>query len=306
MADLRSRFLEDYAGGLLNVARQELSSTGEVLAQDGFLNGQSLFVEDGRGVKSALRLGSNLAEVTDPTTETGVLNVRTADRTYAKIRDLKLFATAVASAQGALSESVSESFANLEGAFVTLETDIQIYKDQIDSSVEASNLRVDNLQTDYERVSETVNALNDTLSDRIVIRGSGTVNVNSESVGSPSSTFYDIGVGLPFSQESVAFSGLRLGSVSGQTVTSISSELDLDDPSSEKLVTERGIADALDSFSTTQAPIGSVVLWTTVVPPPGWQACNGEAILIGPLTGQPSPDLTSEAPAGLIYIIRIL
>ena len=104
MADLRTRYIEDYAGGLLNIARQELSSTGEVLAQDGFVDGLTLFVEDGRGVKSGLRLGNSVAECIDPVTETGVLNVRTADRTYAKVRDLKAFATAVASAQGALTE----------------------------------------------------------------------------------------------------------------------------------------------------------------------------------------------------------
>lgn len=125
MADLRTRFIEDYAGGLLNVARQELSSTGEVLAQDGFSAEGTLFVEDGRGVKSGIRLGAGLAESVDPVTETGVLNVRSADRTYAKIRDLKLFATAVASAQAALSQSVTEALTNLESAFDTLDSDVQ-------------------------------------------------------------------------------------------------------------------------------------------------------------------------------------
>lgn len=125
MADLRTRFIEDYAGGLLNVARQELSSTGEVLAQDGFPAEGTLFVEDGRGVKSGLRLGAGLVESVDPVTETGVLNVRSADRTYAKIRDLKLFATAVASAQAALSQSVTEALTNLESAFDTLDSDVQ-------------------------------------------------------------------------------------------------------------------------------------------------------------------------------------
>jgi len=133
VADLRTRFIEDYAGGLLNIARQELSSTGEVLAQDGFVEGTSLFVEDGRGVKSGLRLGSSLAECIDPTTETGILNVRSADRTYAKIRDLKIFATAVASAQGALSESVAESFTNLEGAFESLESDVELFRNRLDN-----------------------------------------------------------------------------------------------------------------------------------------------------------------------------
>jgi hypothetical protein len=125
VADLRARFIEDYAGGLLNVARQELSSTGEVLAQDGFPDEGTLFVEDGRGVKSGIRLGAALVESVDPVTETGVLNVRTADRTYAKIRDLKVFATAVASSQGALSESVAQALENLEQAFESLEGELE-------------------------------------------------------------------------------------------------------------------------------------------------------------------------------------
>jgi hypothetical protein len=130
VADLRTRFIEDYAGGLLNVARQELSSTGEVLAQDGFPAESTLFVEDGRGVKSGLRLGAGLAECIDPVTETGILNVRSADRTYAKVRDLKLFATAVASAQSALSQSVTEALTNLESAFDTLDSDVQAVETQ--------------------------------------------------------------------------------------------------------------------------------------------------------------------------------
>ena len=170
MADLRTRFIEDYAGGLLNIARQELSSTGEVLAQDGFVEGTSLFVEDGRGVKSGLRLGSSLAECIDPTTETGILNVRSADRTYAKIRDLKIFATAVASAQGALSESVAESFTNLEGAFESLESDVQIYRTQLSETVTSVELETSNL-SERVRVAETgittINSSLETLSDQV-------------------------------------------------------------------------------------------------------------------------------------------
>jgi len=124
MADLRSRFIEDYAGGLLNVARQELSTTGEVLSQDGLTSAGTLFVEDGSGNKSGLKLGISLAETIDPTTEMGIVNVRFADRTYAKIRDLKIFSTAIASAQAALSEASSISITNLETTLQLLEDDI--------------------------------------------------------------------------------------------------------------------------------------------------------------------------------------
>ncbi len=121
MADLRSKFIEDYAGGLLNVSRQELASTGEVLSQDGLLSDATLFVEDGSGTKSGLKLGASTCEVVDPTTEEGVVNVRFADRTYASIRDLKIFSTAVASAQAALADASSSSITNLENAFQLLE-----------------------------------------------------------------------------------------------------------------------------------------------------------------------------------------
>ncbi len=164
MADLRTRFIEDYAGGLLNVARQELSSTGEVLAQDGFVDGLSLFVEDGRGVKSGLRLGSALAECIDPTTETGILNVRSADRTYAKIRDLKAFATACASAQGALSESVAESFTNLEGAFESLEADVQSYRTQLNEFIDTTDLGVSNLSSRIDGMNDQLNRIDSDLS----------------------------------------------------------------------------------------------------------------------------------------------
>jgi hypothetical protein len=170
VADLRSRFIEDYAGGLLNIARQEISSTGEVLAQDGFVDSLTLFVEDGRGVKSGLRLGSALAECVDPTTETGLLNVRTADRTYAKIRDLKIFSTAVASAQAALSEAVSESLTNLEGAFESLENDVQVYRARGNESIDGVNQSISSLSdrvAEQESTSATISQDVDTLSVRI-------------------------------------------------------------------------------------------------------------------------------------------
>jgi len=172
MADLRTRFLEDYAGGLLNIARQEVSSTGEVLAQDGFVEGLSLFVEDGRGVKSGLRLGSSLAECVDPTTESGVVNVRTADRTYAKIRDLKIFSTAVASAQAALSESVAGSLTNLEGAFDSLENDLEVYRartndliDGVNQSVSGVSTRLSNAEGEISTLTTSLNGISSRLSE---------------------------------------------------------------------------------------------------------------------------------------------
>lgn len=109
---------------MLNIARQELSTTGEVLAQDGLTSEGTLFVEDGSGTKSGLKLGVSLAEVVDPTTEMGIVNVRYSDRTFAKIRDLKIFSTAIASAQAALAEATSTSISNLEVTVQLLEDDV--------------------------------------------------------------------------------------------------------------------------------------------------------------------------------------
>lgn len=142
MADLRARFLEDYAGGFLNISRQELSSNGEILSQDGFLTDSTIFVEDGTGTKSGLRLGIGLVESVDPTTQNGVVNVRYADRTYTKIRDTKIFATAIASAQAALSEAVSESFTNVESAI-----------DLIDSNLTGLGNRFSNLESGLDSLT---------------------------------------------------------------------------------------------------------------------------------------------------------
>lgn len=169
MADLRSKFIEDYAGGLLNVSRQELASTGEVLSQDGLLTNSTIFVEDGAGTKSGLLLGSSLCEVVDPTTEQGVVNVRYADRTYASIRDLKIFSTAIASAQAALADASASSITNLENAFELLEDSVSI----INNSFDTRNIFVDQkleLLDDLTKLDKDVTdvkAVQNTLSDQI-------------------------------------------------------------------------------------------------------------------------------------------
>jgi hypothetical protein len=158
MADLRTRFIEDYAGGLLNVSRQELSTTGEVLSQDGFTSEGSVFVEDGSGVKSGLKLGVSLAEVVDPTTEAGIVNVRFADRTYAKIRDLRIFTTAVASTQAALSEAVSTSISNIETTLQLLEDDVNTLDQNIQSNIDNERKQLQELSLTQKTITEQVNA----------------------------------------------------------------------------------------------------------------------------------------------------
>lgn len=117
------------------------------MVQDGFTSEGTLFVEDGAGVKSGLRLGVSLAEVVDPTTETGVVNVRFADRTYAKIRDLKIFSTAIASAQAALSEASSTSISNLETTVQLLEDDINTLSQNFERNFSNNLERIESLST---------------------------------------------------------------------------------------------------------------------------------------------------------------
>lgn len=156
MADLRSRFIEDYAGGLLNISRQEISTTGEVLAQDGLTSDGTLFVEDGSGTKSGLKLGVSLAEAIDPTTEMGVVNVRYADRTYAKVRDLKIFSTAIASAQAALSEASSTSISNLEITVQLLEDDITTLEQNFQESLTSESRQLQELSLTQKEMGDSL------------------------------------------------------------------------------------------------------------------------------------------------------
>lgn len=170
MADLRFRFIEDYAGGLLNISRQEVSTTGEVLSQDGLTSEGTIFVEDGSGVKSGLKLGVSLAEAIDPTTEMGIVNVRYADRTYAKVRDLRIFTTAIASAQSALSEATSTSISNLETAFQLLEDDITSIEENLQSNITTDRENIQTLTINQNELTDRVNVHGidiQTLSSRI-------------------------------------------------------------------------------------------------------------------------------------------
>lgn len=168
MADLRSKFIEDYAGGLLNVSRQELASTGEVLSQDGLLSDTALFVEDGAGVKSGLKLGASICEVVDPTTDEGVINVRYANRTYASVRDLKIFSTAIASSQAALADASSSSITNLENAFQLLENNL----DTLSSKFNTRNELVD---AEFKKFGDL-----NTLSKRVADNEAGVSTVDSK------------------------------------------------------------------------------------------------------------------------------
>ena len=185
MADLRFRFIEDYAGGLLNISRQEISTTGEVLSQDGFTTEGTIFVEDGSGVKSGLKLGVSLAEVVDPTTDMGIINVRYGDRTYAKIRDLRIFTTAIASAQSALSEATSVSISNLETAFQLLEDDINSLEENLQSNITNEREQIQELTINQNSITDRVSAHDtdiQTLQSRVTALENPTENAATEEV----------------------------------------------------------------------------------------------------------------------------
>lgn len=144
----------------MNVSRQEFSTSGEVASQDGLAtDGGTLFVEDGTGTKSGLRLGAGLAEVVDPTTEAGCVNVRFSDKTYAKLRDLKLFTTAIASAQAALSEATSTSISNLETTLELLETDISSLQQSIQTDVYDTRNKLEDLIATNESLTVRISSL---------------------------------------------------------------------------------------------------------------------------------------------------
>ena len=223
MADLRFRFIEDYAGGLLNISRQEISTTGEVLSQDGLTTEGTIFVEDGSGVKSGLKLGISLVETVDPTTEMGVLNVRYGDRTYAKVRDLRIFTTAIASAQSALSEATSASISNLETAFQLLEDDINSLEENLQSNISSEREKIQELTINQNSLLDRVSTHDvdiQTLSSRVSALETPVVEVPTEAVDA-----------LEIEQNSIYYSGtigISAGAVTG-TSTDFFTELAVGD-----------------------------------------------------------------------------
>lgn len=227
MADLRKRFIEDYAGGLLNIARQELSTTGEVLAQDGLTSEGTLFVEDGTGTKSGLRLGVSLAEVVDPTTEQGAVNVRYSDRTYAKIRDLKIFSTAIASAQAALSEATTVSISNIETTLQLLEDDINTIEQNFQQNAADS-------QQQLQKVSLTQRSLAEAVDEKSVALENLTSRVTALEVPNPSPPSVSV---LDTALNSFYYTGTISTSGAGGNV---------------------GVVTGVDSFFDTQLDVGDI------------------------------------------------
>ena len=126
------------------------------------------------------------------------MNVRYADRTYAKVRDVKIFTMAIASAQAALSESVTESVSTLENVLDSCNA-------RLDTS-ERNMLNIQNeLKTSVLTINTGVGTLKsslESLQDRVIALESADPNPNSNlkmgfnALGSLSSRIRNAGVGF--------------------------------------------------------------------------------------------------------------
>lgn len=265
MADLRFRFIEDYAGGLLNISRQEVSTTGEVLSQDGLTTEGTIFVEDGSGVKTGLKLGVSLVEAIDPTTEMGVVNVRFADRTYAKIRDLRIFTTAIASAQSALSEATSTSISNLETAFQLLEDDINTIEENLQGNISSEREKIQELTINQNSLTDRINSHDvdiQTLASRIIALETASMAPESQS------ETVDI---LEIEQNSIYYSGtitVTQGIVNGDG-TSFSTELSIGDIFIAKDADGSDVEFKITAFDTVTPTTKMTVIPTNIDIPVG-------------------------------------
>ena len=110
-------------------------------------------------------MGVSLAEAVDPTTEIGVVNVRYADRTYAKIRDLKIFSTAIASAQAALSEATSVSISNIETTLQILEGDFDSLSEEVLRLLENQDEKINTFTQGQALLSEALSLKSESLTE---------------------------------------------------------------------------------------------------------------------------------------------
>lgn len=152
MANLTGSNFNTLKPGILNV------STTDTPASQGLpIDGSSVFIEDGLGVKSGLKIGAELVECIEPTTRNGVVNVAFAERTYANIEDLKLAITAIELYRENTLRDFNESVEPLVDRITQLETDrnetlarIRVAQDSIDSILNSNLLsRVADVESKY-------------------------------------------------------------------------------------------------------------------------------------------------------------
>lgn len=83
-------------------------------------------------------------------------------------------------------------------------------------------------------------------------------------------TQFLVSIGLP-NTDDVTFSGLRLGSDSGQVVKSVTTSINKQSPSDEKVATEKAIVNMVNQ----SIPIGGIIMWSGTSVPTNWSLCNG-------------------------------
>lgn len=152
MANLTGSNFNILKPGVLNVSTTD-TPTSQGLPADG----SSVFVEDGLGVKSGLKIGAELVECVEPTTRNGIVNVAYAERTYANIEDLKLANTAIELYRENLSQDFTTALEPIVDRINQLETErtdtlarVTVVQESVDSLVNSDLLsRVSDIESKY-------------------------------------------------------------------------------------------------------------------------------------------------------------
>lgn len=181
MANLTGSNFNNLKPGLLNIATNDVP-TSKGLPTDG----SAVFVEDGFGVKSGLKLGAEVVECVEPTTRTGVVNVAFADRTYANIEELKLAITAIEVYRENTQRDFTESIEPLVNRVAEIESSINQVQGATTINQEAiSTLQTANLSvrvTDIE--DKYLSKLGGTFEGVLSFAESSRVNMNGKSINS--------------------------------------------------------------------------------------------------------------------------
>ena len=179
MANLTGSNFNALKPGLLNISTNDVpTSTG--LPADG----TAVFVEDGFGVKSGLKVGTELVECVEPTTRNGVVNVAFGERTYANREDLRLAITAIETYRENTNRDFSDSLtpvlervSQLENNNNTLSGRLALAEESIDSVVNNSlTARVTGLENSY------LSRLGGTLEGAVEVGGTGSFSFGGKTV----------------------------------------------------------------------------------------------------------------------------
>ncbi len=179
MANLTGSNFNNLKPGILNISTNDDPVSTGLPAASGNL--RTVFVEDGLGVKSGLKLGAELAEAVDPVTRNGIVNVNFADRTYAKIADLKQTNIALELYRENLNRDFSDALEPIVDRVNTLELSLNTNQSLTESlSTAVTQLTTANLLprlTDVE--SQYLSKLGGTYEGRLQFTNNATIDLGS-------------------------------------------------------------------------------------------------------------------------------